>query len=490
LIARVRTNTEPHGYEPKGSGPAIEFGATQQEGGDDATAYTAQELFALPETEFVRASYLALLGREARPDELAPQRDRLLTWQASRLRIVRDLRASPEGRHYDGKIPGLWKIVFRDRLYWSPPAKLGRATWRGIEFLLHLKRRLEADEHTLASAMAAIANIQANVANDRRTALTQTRHVQERISAVRQQGEDGRKQIEQRVAKVNAALNAMEASHTELQRDLSTRLLDHWRAIADQKLRSEALMAIMQARSPPAIDGAESNSIRRETEHLLDPLYLSFEDRYRGSRSDVKERHRVYLRRVEDCVRATGAGAVIDLGCGRGEWLELLSEAGIAVAGYDLNRIAVEECRGRGLNAVLGDGLLALQRESESSLSVITAFHLIEHLAFETLVSMLDHALRALRPGGLLILETPNPANLLVAAERFYLDPTHRNPLPSELVSYLLGARGFANIEVLPLHPVNWPTDREYEDPMLKLLHDKLFGPQDYGAIACKAASP
>ena len=87
----------------------------------------------------------------------------------------------------------------------------------------------------------------------------------------------------------------------------------------------------------------------------------------------------------------------------------------------------------------------------------------------------------------MLILETPNPANLLVAAERFYLDPTHRNPLPSELTAYLMQSRGFADIEILPLHPLQMER-REYTDPMLGLVQEKLYGPQDYGAIGRKSA--
>jgi O-antigen chain-terminating methyltransferase len=166
----------------------------------------------------------------------------------------------------------------------------------------------------------------------------------------------------------------------------------------------------------------------------------------------------------------------------------LLSEAGIAARGCDLNRIAVQECRERGLEAELADGLKALASLPAETCSAITGFHIIEHLPFESVVRLLDEALRVLRPGGVLIVETPNPANLLVAAERFYMDPTHRNPLPSELTAYLLQSRGFTDIEILPLHPVPGASQEDYSDPMLRLLQEKLYGPQDYGAIGRKSA--
>lgn len=500
LMARIRVNIAPRASEPNFR-PAENMpdprGNNDQE---PPRALTAPQLFALPEAEFIRASYLTFLGREARRDEFVRQRDRLLTWQASRLRIVRELRASPEGRHHDGHVQGLWKVLAWDRAYWSPPAKAGRSVKRAIEFVLGLAKRLETIEHAAAGTSAAIARIQTDQGTDRRAALNQARHLQERISAIREMSESWRgalvaraEAIERRTAQLGGTLseqaNAIERLSAEIQNEIRTVLVDHWRAIAEQKLRTQALLEGAQPEVNLTVEGSVAKKIGIEKEHLLDALYLSFEDRFRGTRADVKERQRVYIPALESCVAATGDGPVIDVGSGRGEWLELLSESGIAAQGFDLNRIAVDECRGRGLDATLGDGLQALKRQPYASLSAITSFHVIEHLPFDALVSMLDNALRALRPGGILILETPNPANLLVAAERFYFDPTHRNPLPSELISYLIKARGFERTEIVPLHPVDWPARRPHEDPMLEFLQDKLFGPQDYGVIGWKAVT-
>ena len=285
--------------------------------------------------------------------------------------------------------------------------------------------------------------------------------------------------LENRISK---EMSEVEGRLSEIALKLAGVRTDHWRAILDQKLRMESFFEIEQRSASNAV----GTRTEPEISHLLDPLYLSFEDRYRGTRDDIKNRQRVYLDLVRECVESTGGGLAIDIGCGRGEWLELLADSGVAGRGFDLNRIAIEESRDRGLDAIFADAIEAVSSLPEKSCSVVTAFHIIEHLSFETLVRLIDHSLRILRPGGILIVETPNPANLVVAAEKFYFDPTHRNPLPSELTSYLLESRGFDNVEVLPLHPVGWHSLKRYDDPMLAYLQDKLFGPQDYAALARK----
>ena len=122
-----------------------------------------------------------------------------------------------------------------------------------------------------------------------------------------------------------------------------------------------------------------------------------------------------------------------------------------------------------------------------ASRSAVTAFHVVEHLGFEVLVDFLDEALRVLMPGGMLILETPNPENLRVGANSFYNDPTHRNPIPPETLRFLVHQRGFAEAEILRLHPFPVEQHLKANDEDARRLNDLLFGPQDYAVIARRA---
>jgi 2-polyprenyl-3-methyl-5-hydroxy-6-metoxy-1,4-benzoquinol methylase len=420
-------------------------------------------------------------------------RDRLLISQVGRMRVLREFRRLPESRARRSRISGIWQEFAWDRLYWSPPAKFGRAAgnwigdfWRLPRALRELGTRMDSLEKRTAEAAAAIRSIRSVQAGDRQNATNQMvrvrEHLNERFASIvaRIDAIDGH--IKPQFAQIGRSLGETESRLSEIQ----DTLVDHWRSIVGQKFTFETLTSRTDQRN----SAGESATCETASEqsHLLDPLYLSFEDRYRGSRSDIKDRQRFYLTWIEACHVTTDRAPVIDIGCGRGEWLELLAEANVEARGYDLNRIAVEECRARGLAATLADALETLASLPENSCSAVTAFHIVEHLGFESVVALMDQSLRVIRPGGMLILETPNPANLIVAAEKFYMDPTHRNPLPSELTAYLLKSRGFDGVEILPLHPVPWPSPQVYDDPMLALLQNKLFGPQDYGALARKPA--
>jgi len=180
----------------------------------------------------------------------------------------------------------------------------------------------------------------------------------------------------------------------------------------------------------------------------LDPFYAAFEDHFRGGRDLVRERARPYIELVRGVAAGTSSAPVLDIGCGRGEWLELLREHGLIGRGIDLNRIFIEICRGHGLDVTEGDAISVLSALPDNSVGAITSMHLVEHLPFEQLIILLDEAYRVLIPGGLLLLETPNPENLSVGAHTFYLDPTHRNPIPPVALQWMVQARGFRDAVV------------------------------------------
>jgi O-antigen chain-terminating methyltransferase len=216
-------------------------------------------------------------------------------------------------------------------------------------------------------------------------------------------------------------------------------------------------------------------------------IYADFTDHFRGSTAEVSAKLEGYLPDVHQLV---GPGGVVDLGCGRGEWLALLRAAGVPARGVDTNAAFVAEGRARGLDMELGDALGYLRALPPDSIGMVTAFHVIEHLTTEDLLGLLEAARGVLRPGGCLLLETPNPTNLVMAACDFYNDPTHRSPLPPALTEYLVSTQGFRNVQVRPLHPKTSPLvptgDGGACAQVQELVVQALFGPQDYAVLGYK----
>jgi SAM-dependent methyltransferase len=215
---------------------------------------------------------------------------------------------------------------------------------------------------------------------------------------------------------------------------------------------------------------------------MSDDFYRAFEERHRGSREAIMQRLRIYLPFVLPVAHAHPDAVCLDLGCGRGEWLQLLGEHGLAAEGVDLDAGMLEAARAQGLRVRQADAIGVLQELPEAQLAVVSAFHLAEHLPFEDLKTLVAQACRVLMPGGLLILETPNPDNLQVATSNFYLDPSHRKPIPAALLAFLTEHAGFARSKVLGLQ----------QSPGLRFksdlnLQDVLGGASpDYAVIALK----
>ena len=221
--------------------------------------------------------------------------------------------------------------------------------------------------------------------------------------------------------------------------------------------------------------------------HEFDALYVAFENQFRGSRELIKKRVRVYLDDVRGAGAVTADSPILDLGCGRGEWLELVNENGLAGEGVDSNAIMVSACQERGLRVTEGDALEYLRALPAESRGAITAFHLIEHLEFQVLVQLLRESFRVLRPGGLAIFETPNPDNVLVGSNRFYSDPTHLHPLPKEYSRFILQSVGFSDVVTRPLNPDKDSLSKKAATPELRNFLNRLFfGEQDYAVIGKK----
>jgi O-antigen chain-terminating methyltransferase len=222
----------------------------------------------------------------------------------------------------------------------------------------------------------------------------------------------------------------------------------------------------------------------------LDSFYVAFEEEFRGSRELVRGRVLPYLDVIRDANVGTHATPILDIGCGRGDWLDVLREHNLVARGIDSNRIFVELCRGRGLEVTERDVIDALRDLPDGSMGAITGLHIAEHLPFEVLIELVDQCRRVLCIGGVLILETPNPENIQVASHFFYMDPTHRNPLPPSMLRWIVEARGFERVRIerltearpLPAPPLAHG-DVAAADSLNFLLAQYLAAP-DYAIVA------
>ncbi|MGB6993271.1 MAG: class I SAM-dependent methyltransferase, partial [Thermoanaerobaculia bacterium] len=175
--------------------------------------------------------------------------------------------------------------------------------------------------------------------------------------------------------------------------------------------------------------------------------YLELEDRFRGTRDEIGRRMEIYLPYLAD------RGEILDLGCGRGELLALLRVQGIPARGIDSSEEMIGECRNQDLKVEQGDLFEILNDLPEGQLGGVVSFHVIEHLPADSIDRLVRLAWRALRPGGVLILETPNPLSLVVAARNFWLDPTHRRPIHPETLRLTYELAGFDQVEQIDLRP-------------------------------------
>jgi len=262
------------------------------------------------------------------------------------------------------------------------------------------------------------------------------------------------------------------------------RIRDHKLHILDQQMRLAQFLEEAGKRLPEPFSSEQLRSITAEEDHLLDAMYVSFEERFRGSRDDIKQRAKVYLQLVDQAHVGTSDAPVLDIGCGRGEWLELLKENGYVAKGIDLNRVMIADCAERGFDARESDAIEYLKNQAPNSFGAITGFHFIEHLPHKTLIKLFDESRRVLKSGGVLIFETPNPENLMVGACNFYVDPTHIRPLPPITIQFIAEARGFERVSVKRL------TEHRIEEAPPeadRLTRQAYYTAPDYALIAYKA---
>ena len=214
--------------------------------------------------------------------------------------------------------------------------------------------------------------------------------------------------------------------------------------------------------------------------------YWDFEAYFRGETSEIKQRQSIYLPYFENCKK------VFDVGCGRGEFLELLNENGIGARGCDLFDEFVIYCQQRGLDVIHGDALESLS--NVESVDGVFAGQIVEHLTLSQIIRLCKIAYNKLEKNGYLIMETPNPMSLSIFTNAFYIDPSHQKPVHPLLLKYLAEKAGFSQVEILftdvskegiEIPKLSGEENQDFNKAM-EIVQNRLFGSQDYSVIARK----
>jgi SAM-dependent methyltransferase len=211
-----------------------------------------------------------------------------------------------------------------------------------------------------------------------------------------------------------------------------------------------------------------------------------FEEEFRGSRAELLEHYRTLAGRFE------GLAPVLDVGCGRGEFLELLADIGSEAIGVEIDPELVRECTERGLRADLGDALHRIASEVDASLGGIVLIQVIEHLTAQEVVDLVPLAFDKLQPGGKIVIETVNPQSLYVFAHSLYVDPTHYKPVHPAYLDFLFREAGFEQVEIewraMPdsRDALDLPAGDEGVAGNLEKLNRLIYGPQDYAIVATR----
>jgi len=342
---------------------------------------------------------------------------------------------------------------------------------------------LATDAFTIAQFSEQRAAIYTN--NQIEVLLNQLREVQEQIGRDQQQvvfHVDQRQiQIDQRVEEFLANSKAAQEKFSEsTQEELNLQ-------ISQFRLDLNSLRRSITALSTDSPKTSDSEIATISNDYIIDDiLYVALEDAFRGGRDVIAERQNSYVSQIGDCVNSTSP--LVDLGCGRGEWLQVLKSLNISAIGIDGNSVCVAECQEAGLSVEKKDILSFLKESKDQSYGAITLFQVLEHIPFNELVVILQEIQRVLVPGGTLIAEVPNAKNIRVGSGTFWIDPTHRRPLYPELLMFLATYIGFTSVDgkysnrLGPKHNLEGMPDGAKS--ALESAMEALDGPGDFALIA------
>jgi SAM-dependent methyltransferase len=261
-----------------------------------------------------------------------------------------------------------------------------------------------------------------------------------------------------------------------------------------ERLRFERALLTLEKRlteaGPPTVSSDRAGKQTKKsptsprTSLILDHFHAVYDERYGPAEQELKRRLGCYRPDLHAARQRTRLnGPVIDIRCGRGELLELLQEDGFQVIGIDTNEVRLDEARHRGLPVVRGDAIEYLKVLDQNSVMAVVGIGMAERVPFVELIDLVQEASRILSPGGIIILETPDPRNLVVSASKFHLDPTRLRPIPYEVLHALFEAVGFDEIVQRPVNGTHGE-ERAAKLGSGRCLRALIEGAENYAIIA------
>ena len=421
-----------------------------------------EEFLKYHDEEFIENAYKGILKREPDPKGFSQYLSTLRSGRLSKGEILSRIRYSKEGREKHVYVKGLFLRFLISRCYQIP--------------ILGYILRLAVATIRLPKILIGIQEYQAFT--NARLAGKADREAVEELRPILA-GKADREAVEE----LGPILAGMKATTQDILRQIS----DHRLNILDQQRRILLLLEEVRRRFPEPLSHEQIKSVLKEEDHILDAMYMVFEDQFRGTRAEIKRRLSVYLSHIDKIKSEQGDVSILDVGCGRGEWLELLQENGYRAKGIDINRVALLQCGEYGLDVTESDVIEYLKGLKRGSLDIITGFQILEHLPFKTLIALFDEALVVLKSGGMIIFETPNPANILVSSYDFYRDPSHQKPLHPDTMNFIAESRGFVRTgsyfgldegsDLKLIKSTEW---------MLSDINDYIKAPRDFALIGYK----
>ena len=457
-----------------------------------ASSYKLEELLRSYDAEFVENAYRSVLKREPEQAGYARYLEALRGGRFDRVDVLASLRYSPEGKERNVRVEGLRTRALLRRLYRLPV--IGYLiegfveVWR-LPLLIREQRQFQGySQAQQEQAVAHINQLSEQLNQIHASIHAEFRKLDEELKRLAitdaERAETISKQFQAAMQVIGEQMSSQAQQFSQHAEQFAQRLQATRAELILQERRTIQLLEEAGRPSSTASDARPaSDVVAEEKRRLSDSFYAAFEEHFRGSREEIMKRLEVYLPILREANVKSG---VLDIGCGRGEWLELLQQEGIEARGLDTNLVQVEACTKRGLAVAHADALTHLRTVPDNHLSAVTGFHVIEHLEFAELVALMDEILRVLRPGGLLLFETPNPENVSVTGHNFYVDPTHRSPLPIPMMKFLFESRGFSKTEVLRLHPSDTPRV-EGDTDLVARFNDYFYGAMDYAIFGSKA---